>query len=715
MTDEAARRRAPRESSFDRVVPPDLTRLVAPRSIVLVVESGSDGEQGMEIESALLSGGFAGPYSRVQLEPKSDADAAGIPRADLALISVSAPRVARVVDACKRKACRAAIVLNGPEGDVDAAAAPWAHLADAARRNRSMAVLGPNSQGVLSLPNHLFAGTGSLLRSHDLRQGPVAVVTQSGFGHALVALGDAAGLGFNHIIATGNEAGLDVVDVVRWLIDRDDVRVVWLIAESLRRGRSLVEAGRRARRLAKPILVWKTGRSAVGRAAAASHTGAIATDERIFRAGVQAGRLIAVHGEDELIDTTRALIRPPRPSAKGVGIVTVSGGAGVALADCVADAGLPLPALAAGTVAQVRRFLPRTRPVSNPLDVTRMIARDVDAYTAVIGAVARDRRVGQVILCHGGIEGASAEGLARAVVALVSRTRKPVLVVWSPRAGRADRGFAALERAGVPRFASVHRAASVAAALCAAAAPAGRRGTGGRTGGPAEIEPPNGARIIGELETKKHLARYGIPVVPEAYLSVRNGRVVPPSKWPVAFPVAVKVDTTHIKSRDRAGLVRLGVASPTEALSVGRDLVRRSRRRGLVVHRLLVQEMVRGIEVFIGGLVDLSFGPVVAVGMGGPFVELLPPIFRLAPLSVGEAREAVAECGIAARLSPRRSIDVAEALARLSWLLTDHADWVGQVDVNPLFVTRSGVLAADATIVPVGSAHSDFARGRTSR
>jgi len=222
-----------------------------------------------------------------------------------------------------------------------------------------------------------------------------------------------------------------------------------------------------------------------------------------------------------------------------------------------------------------------------------------------------------------------------------------------------------------------------------------------------ELEPPSRDGIIGEREAKGYLARYGIPLVSETYLAVRNGEVVPPSDWPLAFPVAVKVDTIDIKSRHQAGLIRLDVGSPTEALSVGRSLVRRCRQRGLAIRGLLVQEMVRGIEVFVGGLVDPSFGPVVAVGMGGPLVEVLSrPVLRLPPLPIDEAREAVTECEIAGQLSSRQTAAVAEALSRLSRLLWDQADWIEQVDVNPLFVTKSGVLAADALVVPVRRAGS---------
>ena len=262
----------------------DLTPLVLPRSIALIVEL-PPGLGRSEIEDDLLAGGFTGSYTRVEVRADRRLSATTIPRADLALISVSATRVPALVDACRRRGFRAAVVLNGPEGDIDAAAGSWKKLAAIASRSRSMAILGPNSQGVISVPNHLFAGTGSLLRNHDLRPGRVAVVTQSGLGHALVALGDAAGIGFSHIVATGNEIGVDIVDAVRWVADRSEVGIIWVITESIRRGRSLIEAGREAQRFGKTVLVWKTGHSAAGRLAARSHTGAVATEERIFQAG----------------------------------------------------------------------------------------------------------------------------------------------------------------------------------------------------------------------------------------------------------------------------------------------------------------------------------------------------------------------------------------------------------------------------------------------
>ncbi len=647
---------------------------------------------------------------------KSDIDrVAVIPRVDLAIVAVRAERIAEIVSACARSRCRAAIVLNGPEGDLEAAASPWDQLARLAGLRRSMLILGPNSQGVLSLPNRLFAGTGSLFRHHQLRRGGVAVVTQSGFGHALVTLGDAAGFGFNHIVATGNEAGLDIVDAARWLISRDEVQLVWLILESARRGRALAEIGRQARDMGKPMLVWKTGHSAAARVAAASHTGAIASDARIFRAALHAGRFVSVHGEDELIDATRALISSERPSGSGVGIVTVSGGAGVALVDCCTDAALAIPSLTGSTVQEIRPYLPPTRPVENPLDVTRAIVRDPGSYAAVVRAVAGDPGVGQVILCHGGIEGASAEVLAQAVAEVVPSIGKPVLVVWPARAGRADPALAVLEQIGIPCFSSVHRAASAAAALWAATAPVGRAVGRERIAARVRLQPPDGGRLVGEREAKAYLARYGIPVASEVYLAFRDGELVSPAGWPLAFPAVLKVDTTDVRRRREAGLIRFGLPSESEALSVGRDLIRSAQRRGIGTEGVLVQEMVEGLEVFLGGLVDPSFGPVVTVGLGGPFVEALGrPTFRLAPLSLRGARQAVRLSEIGDALSAKQTAAVADALARLSWLLVDQAGWIEQIDVNPLFVTKSGVLAADALVVPARGASSTVRRSRWS-
>jgi acetyltransferase len=162
-----------------------------------------------------------------------------------------------------------------------------------------------------------------------------------------------------------------------------------------------------------------------------------------------------------------------------------------------------------------------------------------------------------------------------------------------------------------------------------------------------------------------------------------------------------------VQRRKQAGLVRIGLRSADDVLLAARGLARIARRRNLAASGVLVQEMVDGVEAFIGGLVDAQFGPVVVVGFGGPYVEAVGrPLLRLAPLTSRGARRAVDESELGEVLAPRQAAAVADALARLSWLVSDRADWIEHVDVNPLFVTRDAALAVDAfvALAPEGPA-----------
>lgn len=673
-----------------------LEPLISPRSVVLIAERPSE-FPAAEIAEALRGADYQGRLSTIQL---GRVGLRTMPHAELGIVSVTAPRVGEAVEACRNARCRAVLILNGPEGDLNAKTSASTSLPKSLDLAR-FAILGPNSQGIISVPGGLSAGTGSLF-GRRLHEGPVSVVTQSGFGHAVVTLGHTAGLGFRYVLATGNEAGLDVLDCASLLLERDDVEFLWVLAEGIREGRRLLSLGARAASMGKPVLVWITGRSAAGRVAAASHTGSLVSDLLVLQAGLRSSGLLEVHGEDELIDATRALATGRRARSNAVGVVSVSGGAGVALADCLAEAGMALPALSSSTVEELSALVPTSVSIENPLDVRRTATRSAQAYASTIGAMARDRRIGQLILHHGAIGGPPAEALAKAVSSVARRTRKPIMVITAAPAHANAAAITALGTVGIPMFESVQRAAVAASFVRVYGGPASALRANRE---PSRLHP---ARLrnwhgSGEQRAERLIESYGIPVARSMYLRVDGGVPVVPRKWKVRFPVAVKLDTPTVKQRSRLGLVRTSVSSEADALLVIADLLRRAERLGAAVVGIVVQEMVQGLEVFLGGGVDPSFGPFVGVGAGGPFVESISqPVFRLAPLSLADAESAVRESNLVRALARPQIFALANALTRLSWLVDDYVDSIREIDINPLFVADSGVLAADATVIPAG-------------
>jgi len=224
------------------------------------------------------------------------------------------------------------------------------------------------------------------------------------------------------------------------------------------------------------------------------------------------------------------------------------------------------------------------------------------------------------------------------------------------------------------------------------------------------LEFPAGAGTLGEHRSKQLLKRYGIPVVKEVLL--KPSEVEALNSSPLAFPVAVKVESADVPHKTEAGAIRLNIQNLVDLKQAARDVVSsaKSHKHDARIEGVLVQEMTSGVEVIVGAVNDPTFGPTVAFGLGGVFTELLHDVtHRFAPFDAAAAREMIAEIKGAALLNGYRgrpALDVAalaDALARVSLLIGDHADRIAEIDVNPLFVREKGVIAADALIVLKGS------------
>jgi acetyltransferase len=222
------------------------------------------------------------------------------------------------------------------------------------------------------------------------------------------------------------------------------------------------------------------------------------------------------------------------------------------------------------------------------------------------------------------------------------------------------------------------------------------------------LELPAEAGTLGEHRSKKILADYGIPVVREVLLSADETERLKAS--PLAFPLAVKIESADIPHKTEAGVVRLNIRTLDELKSAARDVLAAARRHSAQarIDGVLLQEMASGLEVIVGAVNDRFFGPVVVFGLGGIFTELLKDVTRrFAPFGRDEARAMIDEIKGAALLKgfrgqPALDIDaLADALSRLSLLAVDYADRIAEIDVNPLFVRPAGegVVAADALVV----------------
>lgn len=705
---------------------PDLSRFLNPRGIAIVGASNDLTRIGGQPIRLLTEYGFKGnvypvnpKYTEIKGLPCYP-DLAAVPRpCDVALVALAAPQVPGVIAQCGKAGIPFALVLSAGFSEVGAAGRALQEQLAAAIRDSGVRVVGPNCLGMLNLADGMRNGFGGTLQLNTLRHGPIAMVTQSGgFGFGAIATASHYGVGFNYVISTGNEVDLTALDWLEDVVERPDVEIAVAFLEGVADGRRLVAIGERALELDKPILVWKVGNSAVGARAVTSHTARLTANYDLYRAAFRRGGFIEVRDIDDLIDISKVLLAGKRPKSNRAGVVTLSGGAGVLLADRCTEYGLALPPLADATVKTLREFVAPFATVANPVDATPQGYNDNFAtYNRVMQAILADPGIDMIVARAP--RGSAAEPWSRGLVDLLRGSDKPFVLNWPTSPDDNPQVLAYLEQHGVPCLLTPTRSARALGALAEFAQKRRAWASAGATRDARapqrvvarqELALPDGSATLGERASKALLSAYGIPVVREILLApadVENLAAAPRS-LPSSFPLAVKVESPDIPHKTEAGAVRLGVADLPALQAAAREVVASALRfrRDARIDGVLVQEMAAGLEVIAGAVNDPCFGPVVTFGLGGITTEVLRDVtHRFAPFDAETAKEMVNEIKGAPLFSGYRgrpALDVdalADALARLSWLIADHAGRIAEIDVNPLFVREHGVVAADALVV----------------
>ncbi len=626
---------------------------------------------------------------------------------DLALIAVPAKAASEAVRACGAAGIPFCIVLSAGYGETGADGAALEHDLRKAAVESGIRLVGPNCQGLLNLTTRLYAGFGSPFLEPDLLAGSVSLVTQSGgFGFAVLMSCTQRGIGFRIALSTGNEIDITTPEVVEALIDDPGTRIICAYVESVADGRRLQAAARRAMAAGKPVLVWKSGNTADGARAAASHTGSMTGRYDVYRAAFRQSGIIEIFDIDDLADACRAFLGGELPAGSHVASVGISGGAGILFADRASARGLQLSTLSEDTNKVLRSVIPSFGSIANPVDVTASVFNDAKILTDVIGGVLGDPNVDQLALLLASIPGEAALRAAQAIRAAIDAHHKPVMLAWSARRNRAEAAYALLEEGHVPIYELPVRAAEACATLAGFAA---------SRAAPAPLAPPTVARVdlppvdgaLDEVRSKSVLTKAGIPVAREIMLPADTER---PVSLDLPFPVAVKVLSAAIAHKSEAGGVLLGVANLDELADAIRTIRANVKqyRPDATIDGFIVAEMITdGLETIVGVVRDPSFGPVVAFGLGGIAAEVLKDVsYRVAPFGVDQARAMIGELRSAALFGPfrgRGELDVdalAEAIARVSTLAAQE-DRLAELDINPLFVRRrgQGVVAADALVV----------------
>ena len=750
---------------------PDLDALFRPRSIALVGVSPDRTIIRGRIVEAVTRHGFDGPLYAVS---RSHDEIAGIPchpsvealpaPVDLAIVAIPAEHVAATLRACGRLGVKAAIVISSGFGEErgEAGAARQRVIA-AIARELDMAVLGPNAEGFLNgrmplaatfSPTVVHVENG--LRPEGSRGRGIAVVSQSGgIGFSFFHRGRPKALDFSFVVTTGNEAGLDAMDVAAWLVEDDDTSVVLAFLEGIRVPEKLLRVATRAAELRKPLVFAKVGRSAAAAAAAASHTASLAGKARSFDAVFRRYGILPGEDQDHMVDMAAAFafFADRLPKGKRVGILTPSGGAGAWLADVCEQHGLPVPPLDAGTRAAIDRMLPAYGASRNPVDVTAQVIFTV-GYAPPLERLAGAPGIDAVLvagsLSHARYIERDFDHLAR----IGRSVDKPVIFCGYTRAD--PYAVELLARAGFPCTTSMANAAkailamneyraflerfdgapprgpgvdeSLVQALSGAAGRAGigtRIATGGDIGTGADLETEPGAEtafgvesgtvtgaggVMCEHDAKTLLAAYGIGRIPAGGLALDAAEAVRIA-GEIGGPVAMKVQSNDLPHKSEWDGVALGVEGEVAVRRTFERIVENARGFAptALIKGVRVERMAgTGVEMIVGVSRDPGFGPMLAVGLGGVLVEVLDDfVLSPAPVDATEAHEMLRNLrgrrildGV--RGAPPADVDaLVELLVAVSEFAAAAGDALEALDLNPVIVhpREEGVSVVDAGIV----------------
>jgi len=635
---------------------------------------------------------------------------------DLALILVNAARVATVVRECGKFGIPFAIIFSSGFSETGAEGARLQQEVTVVAREYGIGIVGPNCQGMMSIGDDVYAGFGSPFKMEPLRHGPVSMVSQSGgFGYSMASLSEEAGLGFNKIMSIGNEAGLTSIDFIEHFVEDRGTRVIVSYIEGLSDAHRLPRIARAALRAKKPILAWKMGKTELGQKAAASHTGNLGGDNALFEALFRQTGIIEIADLQDLIDYGKAFLYGKHPCGNRVAVVSASGGAGVVLADQCVMSGLELPPLAEETKTRLRELLPSFGSLLNPVDATPSLFNNATGNTSlrhVFETLLADSNVDSLIISNSSVHGALATRIAEEIIALDRTTDKPVFVSWSARERLAGDAYRLLDAAGIPHYQTPARCGRALAALSRFAA-ACRRGQP-NDGGVPVVEHGNvherlaaWTGYVSEHEAKGILREYGIASTREELATNKREALAIAER--IGYPLALKVQSPDIPHKTEAAAVRLGVQSAADLKAAYDEIMKNvaAYSPGARIEGVLVQEMVRdAIEVILGVINRPQFGPAIMFGLGGIYTEVLRDVcFRFAPITSDIALDMLREIRgypILAGARGRAGADLdalADVIVKLSTLATDMKDVVAEVDINPLFVLRSGgVKAGDALI-----------------
>lgn len=679
--------------------PQALARLLRPRAIAVVGATEKPGYASRLFRN-LLQGGYDGDVHPVS---RSRDAVFGRPAArsvrdlpwgvDVAMVVVPADDVPQVVLDCGEAGLAAAVVITAGFGEAGEEGRRRRELLREAAARSGVLVVGPNGNGYASVAGRVWATTFSGLRPLAARPAlPAALLSQSG-GSAFGAVHERAqdhGFSFEVVVSTGNEE-MTTSEALAGQLVEFGMRVVAMVCEDFHDGPALLRTARAARERGAHVVVLKTGRSAAGRAAAATHTAALAADDAVVDGVLRQHGIVRVDDVDDLVQCVRFLATSCPPDSGSAVVLSHSGGLAALAADALGTAGFHLPELSEPVSAGLDALLPGPARRANPVDVSMALREPV---VADIVSVLLDDRPGVLEVVTAGDT-----ALPERVAAGARRGgdgRTPVCVVWTGGVRTAE-GMERLDAAEVPWFSGAQLAARVLARCRDAVVRQAPKLT--------DVAPPSGVPLaVDEGRGKRLLAAAGI-AVPHGVLAASVSELLTQSVE-VPAPWVLKVTSPSVLHKSAAGLVVLGLEDQDALRTAADRLAERGEHVAGKGWRFVLERQHDVLaELYLGCTLDPHFGPVMGLGRGGANVEQQADVvWSTCPLDEEDVLRVMDHPRLVGWLRSHgvgraSQARVAAAAAALSGWFLDAPERPHQVEVNPLAVDRDGlVVALDAVV-----------------
>ncbi|MCK1589094.1 acetate--CoA ligase family protein [Bradyrhizobium sp. 169] len=712
-----------------------IDRLFRPESVAIVGASPK-GSYVTNILNNLKTSGFSGKLAAVNPRYEQVDGIACFPSltaiphpVGVVVVGIPSDAVPPVLDDCEAAGVGAIQIISSGFADQGAEGiVRQRRLVEWAKRTR-IPVAEPNCYGLLNADNGLIALPDQL---PALKAGGISAVVQSGaLAMSMLMPLIARGIGIGRVVTTGNEACVDVADFIHYLVGDEETRVIACYCEQFKRPREFIKACEHAAENGKPIVMIKVGRSEGARQAALAHTGSLVGSDVAIDAVLKKLGVIRVDAIDDLIETAAALSSNRRPRGRRVAYMSFCGGANSMVSDLAETCGVELPPLPNAVKTQLDAVIPEFGSVGNSLDLTTQSYYQTHILDESLVALATSGAYDVVVWGSSwpapiDMRSAVGQALTRAAdsaqeVVFPMLTTAGGHVHATPLYAGSDRQSAVLksEFEGMPLLHGMGAGLKALSRLIGYAEFLRTRKPSNRLSGQwgqrsaryaeavTKLRAVEGGTLT-EREGKSLLALYGIPVTREA-LATRPEEATRIAE-DLGFPVAMKVEAAEIVHKTDVGGVVLKIASADEAAAAFGRIVTcvRTHRPEAGIAGVLVQEMAKtGIEVMLGATFDPQFGLVIAVGLGGIWVEALKDICVLLPtFDAADVQEAIGQLRAASVLRGARGgakpdlRGLAEAVVNFGTLCGDLADEIGEIDINPITLAAdgSGLTAVDCLI-----------------